>query len=130
MYNCPEYVFSWFGLNKAGITVAFINTTLKKQGLEHCLKQSNARAVLVSRALVGSVADIQADFQGLEFYSWGQAPGWKDMETELKDVSTGRPNKDVRSNCSHDSTMAYIYTSGSVLSHSRLCRRIGTIVLT
>src|SRR4051812_32372584 len=111
MFNSPEFIFSWLGLNKAGVTVAFINTGLKKHALEHCLTQSNAKVVLVSSGLVSTVAEIQGDFKQASFFAWGSAQGWTDMESQLSNVSNARPDKSIRAACTHDSIMAYIYTS-------------------
>ena len=40
MENKPEYIFTWFGLAKIGVTVACLNNNIKSKSLAHCIKKS------------------------------------------------------------------------------------------
>uniref|UniRef100_A0A915E983 long-chain-fatty-acid--CoA ligase n=1 Tax=Ditylenchus dipsaci TaxID=166011 RepID=A0A915E983_9BILA len=48
MENCVEFVAAWMGLAKIGVVTAWINSNLKMQPLAHCLKASQAKAVICS----------------------------------------------------------------------------------
>lgn len=45
--NRPAFFFTWFGLVKLGVVVAFINTQVSGRPLAHALETTEARAVLV-----------------------------------------------------------------------------------
>ncbi len=45
--NRPEFFFTWFGLAKAGVVVAFLNTQVNGAPLSHAVKSTDARAVIV-----------------------------------------------------------------------------------
>lgn len=44
--NCPDFVIVWYGLSKVGVICALINTNLKDEGLEHCIRIVDAKAVI------------------------------------------------------------------------------------
>ena len=47
MENRPAFFFSWFGLVKLGVVVAFINTQVNGKPLVHALESTGAKAVVV-----------------------------------------------------------------------------------
>lgn len=46
-YNSEVFIWCWFALWSLGATPAFLNTSLKGEGLVHCVRTSGARLVLV-----------------------------------------------------------------------------------
>jgi fatty-acyl-CoA synthase len=48
--NRPAFFFTWFGLVKLGVVVAFINTQVSGRPLAHALETTQARAVVVGRS--------------------------------------------------------------------------------
>ena len=46
MENCAEYVPIWLGLSKIGCVPALINWNLRNDALVHCIKISEAKAVI------------------------------------------------------------------------------------
>src|SRR6185437_15672570 len=56
MPNRPEYVAIWFGLVRAGIGVALVNTNLTGTSLAHSLAVVAAKAVIVDAALAQAYA--------------------------------------------------------------------------
>ena len=60
MENRPEFIITWLGFAKLGVRVAMINTSIKEQGLTHCIKVSQAKGVVFGTELeepIASVAD-------------------------------------------------------------------------
>lgn len=51
MENRPEYVATWLGLTKIGITVALLNTNLRDAALAHCVVSAAPAAAIVSASL-------------------------------------------------------------------------------
>lgn len=52
MENRPEFFFTWFGLTKIGVVVAFINTQVQGNVLEHAIKTADANVVIVGQECV------------------------------------------------------------------------------
>ncbi len=47
MENRPEFFFTWFGLTKIGVVVAFINNQINGKPLQHALESTQAKAAIV-----------------------------------------------------------------------------------
>ena len=45
---CPEFLWLWFGLAKAGLRTAFVPTALRRGPLQHCLRSCGARALVLA----------------------------------------------------------------------------------
>jgi fatty-acyl-CoA synthase len=50
--NRPEFFFTWFGLTKLGVVVAFINSQLQGDVLEHAIKTTGSDVVIVGEECV------------------------------------------------------------------------------
>ena len=46
MENRPEYIATWLGLAKIGVTPALINYNLKQQSLVHTIQVSNCKSII------------------------------------------------------------------------------------
>ncbi len=53
--NAPVYISSFLACNKIGTAAAFVNYNLKHHALLHCIRLSDAKAVLCSKGKVGRV---------------------------------------------------------------------------
>ncbi|GAC13970.1 long-chain-acyl-CoA synthetase [Aliiglaciecola lipolytica] len=58
--NRPEFFFTWFGLTKLGVIVAFINTQVQGSVLEHAIKTTNSSVVIVGEECVERFIDTPA----------------------------------------------------------------------
>lgn len=47
MSNCPDYIFSWFGVLKAGFVSVLLNPYVKEKMLEHTLNDSKTKILIV-----------------------------------------------------------------------------------
>lgn len=45
---CPEFLWLWFGLAKAGLRTAFVPAALRRGPLLHCLRSCGARALVLA----------------------------------------------------------------------------------
>eukprot|EP01135_Chromosphaera_perkinsii_P002993 Nk52_evm15s232 gene=Nk52_evmTU15s232 len=143
MENCPEFVFTWLGLAKMGITAALINRNLIGTPLEHCIKISTCKVIISDEKGLESLSQIMSKMvKGKDltvkkafFYSSSgkvsetisMAGGAKvlNMEQVLSTQSKERP--DLKFLPSGSDTLFYIYTSGttglpkaSIFLHFRL----------
>lgn len=58
--NRPEFFFTWFGLTKLGVTVAFINTQVQGAVLEHAIETTKSSVVIVGEECVERFIDTPA----------------------------------------------------------------------
>lgn len=64
--NCPQFVFTWFGLAKIGAVEVAISDAYKGRFLAHPINLSNARFVVTTADLASRLAEIEDDIPGLE----------------------------------------------------------------
>ena len=131
MPNRPEYVAIWFGLVRAGVGVALINTNLTGASLAHCLDVVNAKAVIVDAALGGAFDTARSYGKTVApaFY-YGDGPtGEPRLDLEIAAFSSSALNADERPKLTLSDPALYIYTSGTTglpkaarITHSRALR--------
>jgi fatty-acyl-CoA synthase len=56
MHNRPEFIATWAGLAKLGVTAALINTQLRGQALRHALATAGARTLIAGSECLENVA--------------------------------------------------------------------------
>ena len=115
MENKPEYIFTWFGLAKVGITIACLNNNIKSKSLAHCIKKSGSRSLIISSDLMENLASAQEHIDGeLDVYTAGQdVQGYESLEESLNENGAVRPNSSIRQDLSNSQSLFYIYTSGT-----------------
>ena len=59
MENRPQFFFSWFGLVKLGVVVAFINTQVNGKPLVHALQSIAAKAVVVGEECLANLLNTE-----------------------------------------------------------------------
>lgn len=116
--NCPEFLYTWFALNRIGACEVPINVALKGQGLSYQMTQSDCVALVADTQYLDrleGVTDDLAEVRNVAFISsdGAEVPQWRGFENltfaELMDHSSDTPNIDV-----HYSDLASIlYTSGT-----------------
>lgn len=60
MYNCPEFIGSWFGIAKTGAVTAFINYNLQAKPLLHCLEISGCKILIIGSD--SNILKVDANF--------------------------------------------------------------------
>jgi fatty-acyl-CoA synthase len=54
--NRPEFFFAWFGLQKLGVVVAFLNTHVSGRALVHAIESTGAKAVILGEECFSNFA--------------------------------------------------------------------------
>ncbi|MGB0921623.1 MAG: long-chain-acyl-CoA synthetase [Alphaproteobacteria bacterium] len=116
MENRPEFIATWFGAAKAGVTAALINTNLGGQQLAHCLNVSNAKLIILGAELYEKyeTAKDALTLDAPAFVQGGHIQGTNNLDDALADLPTTRPAASLRAGMTMgDNDHFYIYTSGT-----------------
>ena len=127
MPNRPEYVAIWFGLVRAGIGVALVNTNLTGTSLAHSLAVVAAKAIIVDAALADAFASAGVSTPA---YFFGEAAkGEPRLDLEIAAFSGDPLPAEERPRLTLADPALYIYTSGTTglpkaarITHSRALR--------
>lgn len=116
MENRPEFIATWFGAAKLGVTSALINTNLGGAQLAHCLNVSGAKLIVLGTELYDKYESCRETLTlNADLYVQGGAvQGEKSLDDALASQPTTRPAADIRAGMTmgnHDHF--YIYTSGT-----------------
>ena len=118
--NCPEFLYSWFGANKAGAAEVPINVALKGQGLIYQIDQSDCVVLIAHTEYLDRLTEIVGDLKKLRHIvflqgaDWkGPLPNWPGVETiDYAEFTAG--SSDTPKVVVHYSDIATIlYTSGT-----------------
>ena len=121
MENRPEFLITWLGLAKVGVTCALINTNVRGQPLVHSISQCTPVAFIVGAELLSTVHDVRHLLpSSLRLFSHGKpADGFVDLSAELDALAAHPPPPSALSFASHrsgltaSSLLFYIFTSGT-----------------
>ena len=127
MPNRAEYVAIWFGLVRAGVAVALVNTNLTGAGLAHSLAVVSAKAAIVDAKLANAFATSSAS---APVYVYGPAPtGQPRLDLEIAAFADKALAQEEKPALTLADTALYIYTSGTTgmpkaarITHSRALR--------
>ncbi|XP_059946550.1 long-chain fatty acid transport protein 3 isoform X1 [Mesoplodon densirostris] len=67
---CPEFLWLWFGLAKAGLRVAFVPTALRRGPLLHCLRSCGARALVLAPEFLESLEPDLPALRAMGLHLW------------------------------------------------------------
>lgn len=65
--NRPEYLFAWFGINRAGMVSVFVNTAYKGSFLGYAIEHSESKVVITEAALLPQLLALPALPHALQF---------------------------------------------------------------
>lgn len=103
--NSPEYIFWVLALAKLGVTVALINTGVRGEGLERCLRSCGATWVLYSREMRPQMESLPESARDLV-----QLRCTYDLDGTI--TATEVP-KALRRSIRHSDAALHIFTSGT-----------------
>lgn len=72
---CPEFLWLWFGLAKAGLRTAFVPAALRRGPLLHCLRSCGARALVLAPGKAGARGQRGRDRPRKGARRWGAGRG-------------------------------------------------------
>ncbi len=107
--NVPEFVLTFFGALKAGLTVVPMNPLLKAPEVAYHLTDSSARLLVTHEAFAGEALRGATDADAVRVLVVGAAP----EGTEPFDQLLGHPGSDDVEQLGADDTAVVIYTSGT-----------------
>ncbi len=115
MENRPDYIAFWAGMAKIAVKTALINYNLTGAGLAHCVKITNARAIVMNPELAPNFesAREQTPLDRGACALGGATQGLKQIDAAVAAMPTTRPDRSVRSGVKGAEVVLYIYTSGT-----------------
>lgn len=115
--NCPEYLYSWFGLAKIGAVMVPVNTAQKGDLLHHILHTSDAEAIIIDSAFLDRVHQIGAKLPKVkQVYVRGEPANlWQGAahERPLLDFSDASPASSPTHEIKHSDPLTILFTSGT-----------------
>jgi crotonobetaine/carnitine-CoA ligase len=117
--NCPEFLYSWFGLNKIGAVEVPINVALKGAGLAYQIVQSDSVAVVADTEYLDRLPEVAEELKTVRHVAFVNGAGakslpkWPRIETlwfsELIDRPATAPDVKVH----YRDLATILYTSGT-----------------
>lgn len=135
MENRPEFISTWAGLAKLGVTTALINTNVRGRLLRHALETTRAKHLIVGSECLENVLSLGGDvartwtvyvLRDREGAQVRPPEGALDLDEVLARMPNENPERAVRANLIAGDDFFYIFTSGTTglpkaarLSHMR-----------
>ncbi|HTO52608.1 MAG TPA: long-chain-acyl-CoA synthetase [Myxococcota bacterium] len=119
MQNRPEFIETWAGLAKAGVTTALINTNLTGRALEHALTTADVKHWIVGAECLSLCAGLDTGRWQLWVSAEPGAPtselpaGALDLPSDLATRPSANLPPGSREDCVAGDDLFYIYTSGT-----------------
>ncbi|KAJ8338716.1 hypothetical protein SKAU_G00355020 [Synaphobranchus kaupii] len=118
MNNEPDFLCVWFGLNKLGCSVAFLNTNIKCRSLLHCFNCCGAKILIVGQDLLGMLEEILPSLQEDCIQVWAMKtesshPGVHTLLDKLQEAPALPVPAERRVTASLKTPTLYIFTSGT-----------------
>jgi fatty-acyl-CoA synthase len=121
MENRPEFLETWAGLAKLGVTTALINTNLSGRALAHALDAASTRTLVVGSELADRLETLDDETRrGLRGWVRGEPgvaangpEGTRDLDEALSQQSDSEPDRSLRAERKAGDDLFYIYTSGT-----------------
>ncbi|XP_044942854.1 solute carrier family 27 member 3 isoform X2 [Mustela putorius furo] len=115
---CPEFLWLWFGLAKAGLRTAFVPAALRRGALLHCLRSCGARALVLAPEFLQSLEPDLPALRAMGLRLWAAGPearpvGISDLLAEASAEADGPVPGYLSAPQSMIDTCLYIFTSGT-----------------
>ncbi|XP_023930611.1 very long-chain acyl-CoA synthetase [Lingula anatina] len=140
MRNEPEFIWIFLGLAKIGVIVAFINYNLRADPLKHCLRESDAKVLIVGKDddLLKAVEEINTELleKGVDIWVSGEGitenipQNFSHLQKATESSSSGEEiPRHIRQGITLMDPLSYVYTSGTtglpkpaIITHLRYIR--------
>lgn len=117
--NHPSFIWTFLGLQKIGVGVAFLNTNNRHRPLLHSIQISEAKVLIVGEAieLFHGVEDIKNELD-IPVYLMGSLPadtpaGYQSWDQLMLTASHAEISRTMRADMNLLGSCCYIYTSGT-----------------
>lgn len=117
-YNCPDFVWTFLGCLKCGMSVSLINTNLRGKALVHCISVSETNTVLVGNDedLLSAIEAVLPDLPNATIYVLGSSSNipatFISLQSKMCDVKADDIDSSQYKGKASDAA-AFIFTSGT-----------------
>ncbi|MDT3698530.1 MAG: benzoate-CoA ligase family protein [Thermincola sp.] len=111
LFDCPEFVYSFFGAIKIGAVPIPTNTMLKPADYQYLLNDSRSKAVVVSEELLGSILEIRGNLKYLQHIIVVGRP--TDNCFSFAEFISGKSTQLEAAETSKDDQAFWLYSSGT-----------------
>ncbi|KAK3584860.1 hypothetical protein CHS0354_027610 [Potamilus streckersoni] len=117
--NEPAFIWTYIGLQKLGITVAYINYNIKGKALVHSLQSCEAKVLIIGKdkeifhavdEIRNEIAETPVYVQGRDVKHSGDYLPWDDLLLAALPVQV---TKSAREGVTFETTNCFIFTSGT-----------------
>lgn len=112
LYNSPEFLATWFGVNKLGATLVPVNISLKADGLSYLINDSDAEHILLEEETRENYETARDDLESIEeeyLLNGAGGAGYTPFESLRAGSTETAPDVTV----APDDPACIIYTSGT-----------------
>ncbi|XP_035667841.1 very long-chain acyl-CoA synthetase-like isoform X1 [Branchiostoma floridae] len=120
IYNEPAFIWTFLGLAKLGVKMAFLNTNLRTKSLLHCFQVAETKTLIVGKGenLLDATLEILAELQeeGATIWLLGDKvppKGFLSLDDRVKGASDEPIPFKLRETITANDPICYIYTSGT-----------------
>jgi fatty-acyl-CoA synthase len=133
--NRIEFVAIWYGLSKAGIITALLNTQLVGKSLQHCIEVANAKAIIIEAEFLDEMSSVNAMMDApIAVWCLDECtPPNHDFSSALEKQSGDRPDAQLRAHLRAKDVVLKMFTSGTtglpkaaLVTHTRAQRYMNT----
>ncbi|XP_062571942.1 long-chain fatty acid transport protein 6-like isoform X2 [Saccostrea cucullata] len=115
--NEPDFIWTFIGLQKIGVQMAFINYNLRNESLVHVIKVAEPKMIFISRdtGLQSPVSEIYHELNGIPVYHFGESSdsNFIPIDPIIEKSSNENVGEDIRKFIRMKDNSLYIYTSGT-----------------
>src|SRR5262245_30017607 len=114
--NCPEYLYSWFGLAKIGAVMVPVNTAHKGDLLQHILSASDSEAIITDVSFLDRLQAIKHGLTNVRNIYVNESAGNLQNafpESSVADFLDASPDPPPRIELNHSDPLTILFTSGT-----------------
>jgi len=114
MKNCPDYIFTWFGIAKAGCIFVPVDNSLKGGMLEHVLSNSDTEILVIDHEFLDNFKEISDRLEKIKKVLIRNAPNDFNFDNKFADfqsIFTSRTDN-PKINIYNDDPVEILYTEG------------------
>ncbi|MBW2557784.1 MAG: AMP-binding protein [Deltaproteobacteria bacterium] len=112
--NCPEYLYTWFALNKIGALEVPINVALKGNEVHYILEHSEAKGIILHADFVSTIDSIRSELPELvNLVVVGSTEKMNGKTTYNEFIGNSSPESPPSARITDNDPAGMMYTSGT-----------------